>query len=190
EAHEPHAAESAATISSCADLTPPESGALSEIKSRVKLGNDVVGRPSCIDDLARNVYCVRGVPIDAMDMPTALHKIEAAAARATPFLLSTPNLNFLVNSQFDTEFRESLLDSDLCLADGMPVIWIARLMGVPIREKVSGSDLFDALQARERCGRRLKGFLFGGREGLAAPGGRVLNAAGTSLSCVGTKDPG
>ena len=190
EAHEPHAAESAVIISSAADLTQTKSVSLSEVHRRVKPGGDVVDSPSCVDDLARNVHCVLGVPIDVTDMTTTLRKIESAVARATPFLLSTPNLNFLVNSQFDTEFRESLLDSNLCVADGMSVIWIARLIGVPIREKVSGSDLFDALKAHERGGRRLKGFLFGGGEGLAAAAGRALNAARTSLRCVGTMNPG
>src|SRR5262249_43573741 len=49
---------------------------------------------------------------------------------------------------------------------------------------------FDALKARERCGRRLKVFLFGGGEGVAAVAGRLLNAARTGLSCVGTMNPG
>src|SRR5262249_30715203 len=41
-----------------------------------------------------------------------------------------------------------------------------------------------------RYGRRLKVFLFGGGEGLAAVAGRSLNAARTGLSCVGTMNPG
>src|SRR5262245_11078841 len=95
-------------------------------------------------DFGRDVYCVLGMPIDAIDMATVLHRIEAAAASRAPFLISTPNLNFLVNSRSDPEFRESLLDSDLCPADGMPIVWIAWLTGVPIKERISGSDIFEA----------------------------------------------
>ena len=142
------------------------------------------------NDLARNVYCVLGLPIDALDMPTILRRIDAAAASRTPFLISTPNLNFLVNSRSDAEFRESVLDSDLCPADGMPVVWIARLIGVPIRQRVSGSDIFEALKAPDRLGRRLKVFLFGGAPGVAAAAARTLNAVPSGLSCVGTFDPG
>ena len=108
------------------------------------------------DELERNVYCVLGLPIDALDMPTILRHIEAAAASHTPFLISTPNLNFLVQSRSDAEFRETVLDSDLCPADGMPIVWIARLIGVPIKQRVSGSDIFDALKMPDRHGRRLK----------------------------------
>ena len=142
------------------------------------------------NDLARNVYCVLGLPIDALDMSTILRRIDAAAASRTPFLISTPNLNFLVNSRSDSEFRESVLDSDLCPADGMPVVWIARLIGVPIRQRVSGSDIFEALKAPDRLGRRLKVFLFGGAPGVAAAAARTLNAVPSGLSCVGTFDPG
>src|SRR5262249_16470325 len=98
EAHVPLAAESAVITSSSADLTRTKSVSLSELPRRVK--RDVVDSP-CVDDLARNVHCVLGVPIDVTDMTATLRKIESAVARATPFLLSTPNLNFLVNSQFD-----------------------------------------------------------------------------------------
>ena len=98
------------------------------------------------DDLFREVYCVLGMPIDAIEMPAVLHSIEAAAANTAPFVISTPNLNFLVNMQTDPEFRESLLLSDLCPADGMPIVWIARLIGIPIKRRIAGSDIFEALK--------------------------------------------
>src|SRR5271154_1774140 len=94
------------------------------------------------DDLCREVYCILGIPIDAIEMPAVVQSIEAAASSATRFLISTPNLNFLVNSQTDLEFRESLLLSDLCSVDGMSVVWIARLMGIPINQRIAGSDIF------------------------------------------------
>ena len=142
------------------------------------------------DDLARNVYCVLGLPIDALDLPAVLRRIEAAAARRTAFLISTPNLDFLVQSRTDPEFRESLLDSDLCPADGMPIVWIARLIDVPVKTRVSGSDIFDALKAPERLARQLRVFLFGGAAGVAAAAARTLNAVPSGLNCVGVLDPG
>lgn len=142
------------------------------------------------NDLDRNVYCVLGLPIDALDMPTILRRIDAAAASRTPFLISTPNLNFLVNSRSDLEFRESVLDSDLCPADGMPIVWIARLIGVPVTQRVSGSGIFDALKSEERLARQLKVFLFGGAEGVAAAAARKLNSGPSGLRCVGAMEPG
>src|SRR5262245_6787303 len=144
---------------------------------------------TCIDDLGREVYCVLGMPIDAVAMTTALARIDAAAVNATPYLISTPNLHFLVSSRSDEEFRESLLDSDLCPADGMPIVWIGRLLGAPIK-KVSGSDIFEALKAPSRLAHRLSVFLFGGAEGVARAAANALNSRPGGLSCVGTISPG
>jgi N-acetylglucosaminyldiphosphoundecaprenol N-acetyl-beta-D-mannosaminyltransferase len=68
----------------------------------------------------------------------------------------------------------------------MPVAWITRLIGGPIKKRVSGSDIFDALRARERRGGPLRVFLFGGEEGVAAAAATALNATPTGLKCVGT----
>lgn len=130
------------------------------------------------------------MPVDAVDMSTAVYKIDAAAAHAAPYLISTPNLNFLVSSLTDAEFRQSLLSSDLCSADGMPIVWIARFLGVPITTRVSGADILEALKSPDRCGRKLKVFLFGGAKGVALTAATKLNAQEGGLSCVGTFDPG
>jgi N-acetylglucosaminyldiphosphoundecaprenol N-acetyl-beta-D-mannosaminyltransferase len=141
------------------------------------------------DNLSREVYCVLGMPIDAVDMGAVVLQIRAAADRGTPFLISTPNLNFMVNSALDVDFRESLLASDLCPADGMPIIWIARLLGIPIKNRVAGSDIFEALKI-ECAARPLKVLLFGGAEGVAAAAGRALNLTHQGLRCVGSFYPG
>jgi hypothetical protein len=70
------------------------------------------------------------MPVDVIEMPSVLRGIEMAAASKTRFLFLTPNLNFLVNSRSDPDFRESLLMSDLCPADGMPILWLARKHGL------------------------------------------------------------
>jgi N-acetylglucosaminyldiphosphoundecaprenol N-acetyl-beta-D-mannosaminyltransferase len=141
-------------------------------------------------DLMRSVYCVLGMPIDAINLATLVQKAEAAAANRAVFLISTPNLNFLVNSLSDPEFRESLLDSDLCPPDGTPIVWIAQLLGLPIYERAAGSDLLDRLQARGTGTRRLTIFLFGGAKGVAAAAASRLNAVPGGLKCLGTMDPG
>jgi N-acetylglucosaminyldiphosphoundecaprenol N-acetyl-beta-D-mannosaminyltransferase len=142
------------------------------------------------DDFSRKVYCVLGIPVDAIDMPTLLHAVEGAAADNTPFLISTPNLNFLIVSQKDMEFRETLLFSELCPADGMPIVWIARVMGLPIRVRVAGSDMLEALKAKDRSAQRLKLFLFGGAEGAVEAASKAINRSSDRLSCVGSIYPG
>ena len=119
------------------------------------------------NDFAREIYGLLGVPIDVTSKRAVIHHIEMAAAGSTPLLISTTNVNFLANSRRDAEFRKSLMASDLCTADGMPIVWLGRLLGIPMKERVAGADLFDVLKftpSREP----LKVFLFGGAEGVAA----------------------
>src|SRR4029077_1542805 len=123
---------------------------------------DAIPNPSFRADLSRDVHCVLGLPIDVIDLPTSLQRIRLAAAGTSPFLLSTPNLNFLVNARTDGAFRESVQVSDLCPPDGMPIVWIARLLGIPIKERVAGSDIFDALRLDTSASPPLRVFLFGG----------------------------
>jgi N-acetylglucosaminyldiphosphoundecaprenol N-acetyl-beta-D-mannosaminyltransferase len=158
------------------------------ISNRVPVGSiENVAMP---DDFSREVYCILGMPVDAIEMSSVLRRIKTAAATKAPFVLSTPNLNFLVNIQSNPDFRESLLLSDLCPADGMPIVWIARLIGVPIKNRIAGSDIFDALKTEHPPPRPLKVFLFGGAEGVAAAACRALNVQVGGLYCVGSFYPG
>jgi N-acetylglucosaminyldiphosphoundecaprenol N-acetyl-beta-D-mannosaminyltransferase len=142
------------------------------------------------DDLRREVYCILGLPIDAIEMPAVVSKIEFAAGCRSPFFLSTPNLNFLVRARSDPEFRDSLLLSDLCPPDGTPLVWIARLMGLPIKSRVAGADIFSALMSRRHPARQLKVYLFGGADGVAAEAVRAINNEHAGLRCVGFVSPG
>jgi N-acetylglucosaminyldiphosphoundecaprenol N-acetyl-beta-D-mannosaminyltransferase len=141
------------------------------------------------DDLSRNVFGVLGMPLDAVDFQTLLSLIDGAVKLRRPFLLSTPNVNFLMMSRVNDDFRESLLMSDLCPVDGMPMVWIARLLGIPIGHRLSGSDIFDALRSRDLA-QKLKVFMFGGSEGIVDSVSKSINAEQGGLTCVGTLNPG
>ena len=56
--------------------------------------------------LSREVYGLLGMPVDVVDMAAVLPRIDSAISDATPFLMSTANLNFLMMSRTDTEFRD------------------------------------------------------------------------------------
>ncbi len=142
------------------------------------------------DDLARDVYCILGLPIDAVELPEVLRRVDAAVLGARPFLISTVNVNFLVTKGVNAEFRDSICLSDLCTADGTPIVWISRLLSIPIKCRVAGSDMFEALRASPDAVRPLRLFLFGGAAGTAAAAAEMLNSTPGKLRCVGALDPG
>jgi len=135
--------------------------------------------------LERDVYCLLGLPFDAIDMASAVERVRGAVARREPCFISTPNLNFLIGSRTDSGFRDSVIGSDLSIADGMPLVWAARLLGIPIRERVAGSGLFEQLKVAP-----IKVYFFGGRDGVAEAAARALNAQSSAMVCVGHESPG
>jgi N-acetylglucosaminyldiphosphoundecaprenol N-acetyl-beta-D-mannosaminyltransferase len=114
----------------------------------------------------RRVVCVLGLPLDVIAMPAAVERVRAAVRQRTPLFLSTPNLNFAINGLRDPAFRDSVINSDLSVADGMPLVWVARLLGLPIRERVPGSGLLERLRDGGPLD-QVSVYFFGGPEGVA-----------------------
>ena len=141
-------------------------------------------------NLSREVYSILGTPVDVIELDSVLQRIEAAASATSPFFLSTPNLNFLVQALTNSDFRESLLQSDLCPPDGMPIVWLGRLLGVPIKNRVAGADILNALKFVGRSEHNLKLFFFGGACGIASAAARAFNASANGCRCVGWLYPG
>lgn len=133
------------------------------------------GRPT---HCTRRVVQVGGLPFDALTLNEAVAQICAAINQRTPLFLSTPNLSFLMAARASDEFKASVLHSDLSVADGAPILWLARKQGTPLPERVAGADIFDSLRyggARHQLGREVRVFFFGGPEGVADQACQVLN---------------
>jgi N-acetylglucosaminyldiphosphoundecaprenol N-acetyl-beta-D-mannosaminyltransferase len=140
------------------------------------------------DVFSREVHCLLGLPFDAVDAAAAATAIREAAAHRRRCVFSTPNLNFLVACLRDEAFRDSVIESDLSLADGMPLVWVARMLGVPLSGRVAGSSVFELLR-RDETG-RMSVYFFGGPPGAAEAACRRLNADCGGLRCVGFESPG
>jgi N-acetylglucosaminyldiphosphoundecaprenol N-acetyl-beta-D-mannosaminyltransferase len=139
-------------------------------------------------DFQRRAYCILGLPFDAMTTAQGEAALRAAVRARQRCFFSTPNLNFLISSLSDPAFRDSVIRSDLSFADGMPVVWIARVLGIPVHARVAGSTLFEGL--RKQNGLPLRVFFFGGPDGVARRAGDVLNQEAGGMLCVGARSPG
>lgn len=98
---------------------------------------------------------VLGVPIDAMDMPQAVARVEAAIAARERLLIGVVNAAKIVNMRRDAALRDAVLSSDVIFADGMSVVWASRVLGESLPERVAGIDLMHAMLTRgAACGWR------------------------------------
>ena len=139
-------------------------------------------------DFGRDVYCLLGLPFDALGMDGALARVRDAVRERRPCFFSTPNQSFVTAAQRDPVLRDSVIRSDMSIADGMPLLWAARLMGVPLPERVAGSSLFARLWHSAQA--PIKVFFFGGGDGVAAAASERLNSGGAGLRSVGFDSPG
>lgn len=140
------------------------------------------------DPFKRQVHCILGLPFDAIDLAGAVRKVQTAATQRDKCFLSTPNLNWLIACKTDQLLRNSVIDSDLSIADGMPLVWVARWLGIPILERVAGSAVFEQLKSSKS--QRVAVYFFGGPEGIAETACRRLNEDVAGLVCVGHQCPG
>lgn len=126
--------------------------------------------------------------IDNLTMEESLDEIDKLIKKKNPSYVVTPNVDHIVKLEEDKEFQEVYENANLILTDGMPLIWISKIKKTPIKEKVSGSDLFPKVcELAAKKGYRL--FLLGAAEGVADTAARNLEQKYDGLNVVGTYSP-
>jgi N-acetylglucosaminyldiphosphoundecaprenol N-acetyl-beta-D-mannosaminyltransferase len=104
-----------------------------------------------------------GCQIDNLSMEETLRTIEGFIQSGKPHQHVVINVDKLVKASQDPELRRIINECALVNVDGMPVVWASRLLGKPLKERVAGVDLFEALMRRAgEKGWRV--FLLGARE--------------------------
>lgn len=141
-------------------------------------------------DLERDVYCQFGLPVDNCSLSSTKKLLRARIKQGRQTVLSTINVNWVIQALHDPAFRRTILKSDLVVLDGKLLLWLAQLCGCPMRETVPGSTLIQEL-LEEPCEQQLTIFLFGGDGDTAQQAMQRINKNQTSgLRAVGALNPG
>ena len=138
----------------------------------------------------RPVWSVFGVPIDPVTLDEAEACVRAAVKSRKRLSFVTPNLNWLMRALKDADAMAQVRQADLSLADGAPIVWLARQLGAPIPERVAGSDLFDRLRLKKLGDPPIRVFFFGGRDGAAETAVAMLNEEAAGCIGCGAINPG
>lgn len=126
--------------------------------------------------------------IDNLTMDEAVKAIDRLITDEPYNYVVTPNLDHIVMLEKDTEFADIYRNADLIVADGKPLIWISRLLKRPIKEKISGSDLFPKIcELAAKQGYSV--FIIGAAEGVAEMAATNLTKKYPGLKFVGTYSP-
>ena len=104
-------------------------------------------------------------------------------------IVFTPNVDHLIKLQSDPEFVKTYQDATYKLCDSKILFFVSRLLGTPIKEKISGSDLFPAFYQYHKNNEDIKIFLLGAREGVALKAQENINAQVGRPIIVGGHSP-
>ena len=109
---------------------------------------------------------ILGIPFHNVSFADTVEWVRQRVQSRRPAYIATVNMDFITHAWKDPELQRILLEADLVVADGIPIVWLSRLQGFPLKQRVTGSDLvpmFAELAARENFS--LYGL--GGAEGVA-----------------------
>jgi N-acetylglucosaminyldiphosphoundecaprenol N-acetyl-beta-D-mannosaminyltransferase len=130
------------------------------------------------------VLSILGIPVHDVTTEETLALIDQFVREKMPHQLCTVNPEFIMTAQSDAEFKQILQHSALNLPDGIGVVWAARRLGHPLRERVAGSDLVGLIANRAQVtGWRI--FLLGAAEGVAERAAIILRARYPRTNIVG-----
>jgi N-acetylglucosaminyldiphosphoundecaprenol N-acetyl-beta-D-mannosaminyltransferase len=131
-----------------------------------------------------NSVGVLGVRVDDVTYAEALDLIAAYITARAPRQIATVNPEFIVAAQTDAAFRDILNRTALNLPDGIGVLWAARRLGHPLRERVAGVDVVEQIAQRaSQEGWRV--FLLGAAEGVARKVAEVWQARYPNIAIAG-----
>jgi N-acetylglucosaminyldiphosphoundecaprenol N-acetyl-beta-D-mannosaminyltransferase len=115
---------------------------------------------------ARHPLFLGPVRIDSVTRDEALGSIEALVSSRGGGAVFTPNVDHVMIAHEDFRMRAAYARVDLSIADGMPIVWVSRLLGAPLPERVAGSDLVPLLLERAAL-RGWRVYFLGGAPGVA-----------------------
>lgn len=139
----------------------------------------------------RDVWAIFGMPLDNVTLDQAARLVERAVETRERLSFVTPNINWMVRALKEDVAMRQIINADLSLADGAPVVWLARQLGMPLKERVAGSDLFERLRHQQsNSAAPIRVFFFGGRDGAAQAAHQVLELENGRMVAAGWHNPG
>ncbi len=133
--------------------------------------------PRCVDIL--------GVRVDDVTYAEALEACRRVLLHGGRHQIVTPNAEFVVLAQRDGAFRRIINQSALSIPDGHSLLWASRILGCPLREQVTGTDLASGLAGlAAEVGYSL--YLLGAADGVAELAADEMQKRYRGLRIAGT----
>ncbi len=125
--------------------------------------------------------------LDDVSFDEAAERIMEFAEEGRHYVV-TPNADHVMRLQKDEEFLKIYKDADLVITDGTPLLWIAESLGHPIKERVTGADMFPEI-CKRAAEKGKSVFILGGTGGSAESASQKMKEKFKGLNICGYYEP-
>jgi len=129
-----------------------------------------------------------GILISNVTTVRVLNKIEELILGNSHSYIITSNVDHIVKCQNDKEFKNIYRSATLITADGVPLLWAANILGTPLKEKISGSDIFMNI-CELSAYNKYKVFFLGGKPEAAKRAAEKVKERYSGINIVGVFCP-
>ncbi len=131
---------------------------------------------------------ILGVPVSAVDMGTTLGAIAGWIERRERNYVCVCNVHTVMECQRDEQVRRLYHRAGMVTPDGMPLVWVSRMLGYAGVARVYGPDLMLEIFAQSAA-RGWSHFLYGGAPGVGEELERRMRARFPGLRIAGIISP-
>lgn len=130
---------------------------------------------------------ILGVRVNKYTMEQSVEKATELLETDELSMIFTPNSEILLYASNNPNFAELLNQGDMVIPDGIGVVYGAKILGEPLKERVAGFDLVcKLLPVLAEKGKSI--YLLGAKPGVAETAAENLKAQYPALVVAGTHD--
>jgi N-acetylglucosaminyldiphosphoundecaprenol N-acetyl-beta-D-mannosaminyltransferase len=134
-------------------------------------------------------FNVLGVAVSSVQIPDVIAHVAAwVRERKSCHYVAVTGMHGITEAQHDDRFKHILNSADLVVPDGMPLVWLGRLRGFPLRRRVYGPELMMTF-CQETASKGYRHFFYGGTSGLPERLSENLRRQIPELQIAGTFSP-
>lgn len=125
---------------------------------------------------------ILNVEIDNLSIQELLERLDSG-------VVLTPNVDHLVKLQHNAEFVHTYAQADYRVCDSQILMFAAKFLGTPLKEKISGSDFFPIFCRYHRSNPDIRIFLLGGAPSVPEKAQQNINRKAGRDIVVGAHSP-
>jgi N-acetylglucosaminyldiphosphoundecaprenol N-acetyl-beta-D-mannosaminyltransferase len=129
-----------------------------------------------------------GVNFHNLTFDGALEEISSLIDNRKKTVAFTPNVDHIIKINRDQKFKDIYDKADLVLNDSRVLYFASKMLGKPLKGKISGSDLLPAL-CKVAAQKNYRLFFLGGRDNSSYYAAEKLRETYRSVQIVGTLSP-